>query len=100
MPAVSEFVPSAEDDVLLINDAGVLIRTGVGSISVQGRSATGVRVMNLDGDTKVAAVARVLSSEDGSQDDEGPDAASDAGGDDDAESGATAPDDGPDESGS
>ena len=39
---------------------------------MQGRAATGVRVMNLDGETKVAAVARVLSSEDGSQDDEDP----------------------------
>jgi DNA gyrase subunit A len=47
----------------------VIIRTGVGSISVQGRSATGVRVMNLDGESKVAAVARVLSSEDGSDED-------------------------------
>jgi hypothetical protein len=63
---VTGFLAADEDDVLLINDAGVLIRTGVGSISVQGRAATGVRVMNLDGETKVAAVARVLSSEDGS----------------------------------
>ena len=65
---VSGFLASADDDVLLINDAGVLIRTSVGSISMQGRSATGVRVMNLDGESKVAAVARVLSSEDRSDD--------------------------------
>ncbi len=73
---VSGFLASADDDVLLINDAGVLIRTSVGSISTQSRSATGVRVMNLDGDSKVAAVARVLSSDDRSDDeaDHGPDA--------------------------
>jgi DNA gyrase subunit A len=66
---VTGFLAAETDDVLLINDAGVIIRTGVGSISVQGRSATGVRVMNLDGESKVAAVARVLSSEDGSDED-------------------------------
>ena len=59
-----------EDEVLLINDAGVVIRTGVGGHLHQGRDATGVRVMNLDDDTKVAAVARVLSSEDGSDEDD------------------------------
>ena len=82
---VTGFLAADEDDVLLINDAGVLIRTGVGSISVQGRSATGVRVMNLDDDAKVAAVARVLSSEDGS-DEDGEDSAppSDGDGVDDA----------------
>ncbi len=82
---VTGFLAADEDDVLQINDAGVLIRTGVGSISVQGRSATGVRVMNLDDDAKVAAVARVLSSEDGS-DEDGEDSAppSDGDGVDDA----------------
>lgn len=60
---VTGFLVADTDDVLLINDAGVLIRTGVDAISIQGRSATGVRVMNLDDDAKVAAVARVLSAE-------------------------------------
>ncbi|MFN7149149.1 MAG: DNA gyrase subunit A [Microthrixaceae bacterium] len=60
---VTGFLVRDDDDVLMINDAGVLIRTGANSISVQGRSATGVRVMNVDEDAKVAAVARVLSSD-------------------------------------
>lgn len=57
------------DDVILINDAGVVIRTAVDSISVQGRSATGVRVMNLDEESKVVAVARVLPDDDDDDDD-------------------------------
>jgi hypothetical protein len=40
--------------------------------------------MNLDGETKVAAVARVLSSEDGSHEDEDPTGPVDADGADDA----------------
>ncbi len=60
---VSAVLVDQEDDVLLINDLGVLIRTPVHSISQQGRSANGVRVMQLSGESKVAAVARVLGGE-------------------------------------
>ncbi len=61
---VTGFLVGDDDHLLMINDAGVVIRTKVSSISVQGRTASGVRVMNLDGDSKVAAVARVLSGAD------------------------------------
>ena len=58
----------AEDsEIFLITDAGVIIRTPVGSISEYGRDAMGVTVMRLDGDTKVVAVAPVVS-EDGAVD--------------------------------
>ncbi len=67
---VTGFLVGEDDDLLLINDAGVLIRTGVRDISVQGRGATGVRVMRNDDETRVAAVARVLSSEEAPSDDE------------------------------
>ncbi len=60
---VSGFLVDSTDDVLLINDAGVVIRTDVNTITSQGRAASGVRVMNLDEGTKVAAVARILTSE-------------------------------------
>ncbi|MBS1838505.1 MAG: DNA gyrase subunit A, partial [Actinobacteria bacterium] len=65
-----------DDEIFLINDSGVVIRTAVDTISIQGRDATGVRVMNLDDDTRVAAVARVLGGED---DDEDPSEADGAG---------------------
>ncbi|WP_020378996.1 DNA gyrase subunit A [Candidatus Microthrix parvicella] len=54
----------AEDsEIFLITDAGVIIRTPVGSISEYGRDAMGVTVMRLDGDTKVVAVAPVVSED-------------------------------------
>ena len=43
----------------------VVIRTRAGSVSVQGRAATGVRVMNLADGSKVASVARMLLTDDG-----------------------------------
>ena len=56
-----------EDHLLLINDGGVIIRTTAASISIQGRAASGVRVMNVGENGRVAAVARVLG---GTEDDE------------------------------
>lgn len=67
---VTGFLVADDDELFIINDSGVVIRTAVDAVSVQGRDATGVRVMNLDDESKVAAVARVLAGEDGS---EGPD---------------------------
>lgn len=61
---VTGFFVEDSDHIMLINDQGVLIRTAVDSISVQSRSATGVRVMNLGADSSVAAVARVLGNDD------------------------------------
>ncbi|CAB4804342.1 unannotated protein [freshwater metagenome] len=61
---VTGFLVGEDDHLLMINDGGVVIRTKVSTISIQGRTASGVRVMNLDGESKVAAVARVLTGPD------------------------------------
>lgn len=63
---VAGLMVGPEDQLFLIADSGVTIRVAVGDISTQGRDATGVRVMNLDDDTRVVAVARVLQSDDDS----------------------------------
>ena len=55
------FVVDLEDEILLISDGGIAIRTAVREISSQGRDATGVRVMNLDAGQTVAAVAKVVA---------------------------------------
>ncbi len=56
---VAALMVAEDDDIFVINDHGVTIRMTVGDISTQGRDATGVRVMNLDDETQVVAVARV-----------------------------------------
>jgi DNA gyrase subunit A len=48
-----------DDEILLVSTSGVVIRTAVREIASQGRDATGVRVMNLDGGDSVAAAALV-----------------------------------------
>ncbi len=52
------------DDIFVINSSGVVIRTRVAEVSIQGRDATGVRVMNLDEGEVVAAIAPAPASED------------------------------------
>jgi DNA gyrase subunit A len=49
-----------EDEIFLISDDGVVIRMRVGSISRQGRPATGVRVMNLAPGAHISALAPVV----------------------------------------
>jgi DNA gyrase subunit A len=56
---VAAFMAGLEDEILLISTSGIVIRTAVREIASQGRDATGVRVMNLDGGDAVAAVAPV-----------------------------------------
>jgi len=50
----------ADDEVFVVSSDGVAIRMAAGTISRQGRPATGVRVMNLAQGTKVSALAPVV----------------------------------------
>ena len=60
---IAAFMASPDDQLVVVSSNGVLIRTQVGEISTQGRSATGVRVMNLEDGDAVASVAPVTSSD-------------------------------------
>jgi DNA gyrase subunit A len=60
---VAAFMVRLDDEIFVITSAGVVIRMEVRGISSQGRTATGVRVQNLDPGQTVAAVAPVLNPE-------------------------------------
>ena len=62
-PVVGIKVVNENDDVLVINDAGVIIRMAVSGISCFGRSAQGVKIMNLNEGVKVIAFARTEHEE-------------------------------------
>ncbi|MGH1489150.1 MAG: DNA gyrase C-terminal beta-propeller domain-containing protein, partial [Acidimicrobiales bacterium] len=69
-----------EDEIMVISDGGVIIRTTVGDISLQGRDATGVTVMNLGEGEKVSALARLFTVEEEEGDEgEGNDGEGDSG---------------------
>src|SRR6476646_11446161 len=50
-------------ELVFISQSGMVQRTGVRGISQQGRSATGVRVMNVREDDLVRAIALVVEAE-------------------------------------
>ena len=52
-----------DEDIMVINDAGIIIRMNTSEISVFGRGTQGVRVMRVADDTKVVCVAKVPMGE-------------------------------------
>jgi DNA gyrase subunit A len=60
---VSAFMVGLDDEIVVVSSTGQTIRMPVRDISSQGRTATGVRVMNLDEGQQVASVAPILSSD-------------------------------------
>ncbi len=53
-----------EEDLMIITKAGVAIRMHIDTIRTMGRSAQGVKLINLKGNKSIAAIARVPKSED------------------------------------
>lgn len=64
-------VVDGTEDIMLINDAGVVIRMSVEEISLIGRSTQGVRLMRVDDDTKVVCVAKIVETENDDEELEG-----------------------------
>ena len=56
---VAAMMATPTDEVLMASSDGVMIRTSVSDISIQGRDASGVRVMSLGKDSQVATAAVV-----------------------------------------
>jgi DNA gyrase subunit A len=73
-PVVGTLVVDDDDEVLAVTRQGVMIRTRADDISIQGRSASGVKVISPDDDDQVASIALVSveddhEGEDGVEDD-------------------------------
>lgn len=69
---VGALVVEEEDELILINTQGVIIRIGVAGISTMGRSTSGVRVMKIGSDDEIVAFARIQDMDDGQIDEETP----------------------------
>lgn len=68
MVALKEVVD--EDDLMIITQRGVLIRQPVSSITTIGRNTQGVKLIRLDEGDKIAAVSRVVESDDNDNDED------------------------------
>ncbi len=67
-PIAGVAVVDPDNDVMIITDNGIMIRTSVEEIRVCGRGSQGVRVMRLDEDVKVISITRTEGTPD--EDDE------------------------------
>ncbi len=56
---VSAQIVNQADEVMLITDGGILIRTRIAEISVQGRNTQGVRLISLKKDERLVSVGKV-----------------------------------------
>ena len=61
---VAAFMVGLDDEIVAVSKSGVTIRMEVRGISSQGRTATGVRIMNMDDGDIVGSVAPILSTDD------------------------------------
>jgi DNA gyrase subunit A len=57
-----------EDDLMIINRSGIMIRQGVEDLRVMGRATQGVRLINLKAGDEIAAVSKVAKVEEDDQD--------------------------------
>lgn len=62
-PLASLVTVSGDEDMVVMTDTGVVIRTNVSNISQTGRSTMGVKVMRLDDDAKIMTFALVAAEE-------------------------------------
>ncbi len=62
-PVVSCMTVMEEDEVMIITSKGMVVRTPVNGIRVIGRATQGVKVIRLNEDDTVVAVARVVASD-------------------------------------
>lgn len=60
---IGAVVVDDSDELMIINDNGVLIRIRVEDISVSGRITSGVRLMRVDENTKLVSLAKIHESE-------------------------------------
>lgn len=63
-PLAGLITVSGTEDIMVITDTGVIIRTSVANISQTGRSTMGVKVMRLDQEAKIMTFALVDAAED------------------------------------
>ena len=62
-PLAGLLTVNGDEDLMIITDTGVMIRTNVDNISQTGRSTMGVKVMRLDQDAKIVTFTSVAAAE-------------------------------------
>ncbi|SCJ33452.1 DNA gyrase subunit A [uncultured Eubacterium sp.] len=67
---IGAMVVDEDDEILMINSEGIIIRIRAGEVSKLGRATQGVKIMKVGDDTKIVAMAKVIKEEDDDEEDE------------------------------
>jgi len=67
---VSARIVTEEEDIMLINSNGIIIRIRVADISTSGRSTSGVTLMRTKDEDKIIAMAKILSDDSSEENEE------------------------------
>lgn len=67
---IGAMVVDEDDEILMINSEGIIIRIRAGEVSKLGRATQGVKIMKVGDDTKIVAMAKVIKEDDEEEDDE------------------------------
>ena len=67
---IGAMVVDEDDEVLMINSEGIIIRIRAGEVSKLGRATQGVKIMKVGDDTKIVAMAKVIKEDDDELDEE------------------------------
>lgn len=67
---IGAMVVDEDDEILMINSEGIIIRIRAGEVSKLGRATQGVKIMKVGDDTKIVAMAKVIKEEDDDDEDE------------------------------
>ena len=60
---VGAMVVNEDDEILLINSEGIIIRIEAKEVSVLGRATQGVKIMKVDEDANIIALAKVIKDD-------------------------------------
>ena len=75
---VAATLAHTDDEIMLITDKGVLVRTRVSEIREMGRATQGVKLMALDEGTRLSGLQRIVENDANAADASDPDAPGDA----------------------
>jgi DNA gyrase subunit A len=88
-PVVAAFPVEPTDQIMLVTDAGKLIRCPINDVRVAGRKTQGVTLFRVDSDERVVSVARLSEGDDDGGDEAGNGGDDDENGGDDDENGGS-----------
>ncbi len=61
---IGAMVVNEDDEIMLINSDGIIIRIRAGEVSRLGRATQGVKIMRVDDDANIIAMAKVIKEDD------------------------------------